>query len=601
MNGKKNDLQMNKESIAGSDSSLISNLLALWRYIFRERPLQIVVLVLLMLLASILEMATLAATVPLIGSLVDTQTGGHNIVGSSRFLPEFVLQSDQPYNWILVGIVIIVAIAALVRILVIRKTADFSAVMGVDLQTLLFRNLLYRDYETIINQSSSKEISLVANKIQIVISTYILGILISLTSLVSAIGVLILLIWISTPIVLLALSALIFAYLVIAWLSRSRLKSYGRDLQVHIPQKVQCVQEGLGGIRDVAMGGTQEVFVEKLHVVAHKVEKAQARLIFYNAFPRPLLEAAGICSVAVVAWFAHRGLFSGENLLPTLGVFALGMLRLLPYVQQIFGQWTRLFNGQMILAELLDGMPSTRAVGTESIDSEDILTFDHTISTRDIGFSYQGASSLVFENVNISIAKGDYIGIVGPTGSGKSTLVDILMGLIPPSTGTLLIDGIALDTRLREQWRRQVAHVPQKIYLTQGSVESNIAFAVESEKIDRERVKRCAQDACLDDFIDTLPNGYATEVGEDGVRLSGGQRQRIGIARALYSGCSVLVFDEATNALDEATARRVINRLLDMKQQYTIISITHNVESVKHCKKILTIENSSACWVSVND
>ena len=255
----------------------------------------------------------------------------------------------------------------------------------------------------------------------------------------------------------------------------------------------------------------------------------------------------------------------------------------------------------MILAELLDGMPSTRAVGTESIDSEDILTFDHTISTRDIGFSYQGASSLVFENVNISIAKGDYIGIVGPTGSGKSTLVDILMGLIPPSTGTLLIDGIALDTRLREQWRRQVAHVPQKIYLTQGSVESNIAFAVESEKIDRERVKRCAQDACLDDFIDTLPNGYATEVGEDGVRLSGGQRQRIGIARALYSGCSVLVFDEATNALDEATARRVINRLLDMKQQYTIISITHNVESVKHCKKILTIENSSACWVSVND
>jgi len=580
-------------------ASLSANLYQLWVLLCAGRSVQIIILILLMMLAAVLEMATLAAAIPLIGSLIDAQSGNNTVVVGSAVLPEFITQSENPHNLVLGAIVVIVCISAFVRILVIRLTADFSATVGVELQTLYFRELLYRDYETAINQSSSKDISLITNKIQIVISNYILGILTTLTSMVSAAGVLIMLIWLSTPVVFLALGMLLVAYLVIAWLSRTKLKSYGRDLQVYIPQKVRCVQEGLGGFRDVAMAGTQDIFVRRLAYVAKKVEIAVARLVFYNSFPRPLLEAAGICSIATIAWLAHRGTYTNEQLLPTLGVFALGMLRLLPYVQQVFGQWTRMFNGQLILAELLNtiGKSSETHEQHQSINSEELI-YQHSIELADVEFSYQGSNSEVFRGLDLKIAKGEYIGIVGPTGSGKSTFVDLLMGLIPPTKGELLIDGMPLDTIRREQWRRKVAHVPQKIYLTEGSVESNIAFAVNEEQVDNQRVRRCARAACADEFIRQLPRGYDTVVGEDGIRLSGGQKQRIGIARALYGSCSVLVFDEETNALDQLTEKAVIEGLLQMDRNYTLISITHNIESAKHCKRILKIDNGSAYWLS---
>lgn len=580
--------------------TLTANVLHLWSFLLTERRSQIVALLLLMILAALMEMATLAAVLPMLGSLVDSQAQSNNLMIGSMYLPAFITAAEDPHTVILGLTILIVCTSALTRILVLRMSTGFSASVGVELQARYFRYLLYRDYESVINDSSSKKISVVTNKIQIVISNYILGVLTGLTALIAVLGVFLMLLWLSTSVVYLVVGLLAAAYLCIAWLTRIKLKKYGRDLQIYIPQKVQCVQEGLGGFRDVTMGGSQEYFVDRLKAVAQITERASARFNFYNGFPRPLIEAICISAVAAVAWLAHRGILSGEHLLPTLGVFALGMLRLLPFFQQLFAQWARLLNGQLILAELIDGMLTPLTAATSATQSAEkfsqTIPFALKIAMENVSFSYRGVEQPALQNLNFSFDKGAYIGIVGPTGSGKSTLVDILMGMLSPTSGTLRIDGIPLISSDRNRWRRQVAHVPQKIFLSDDTVLNNIAFATSDSLVDRDRVELCASQACIHDFVKTLPDGYETNVGEDGVRLSGGQRQRIGIARALYSGCKILVFDEATNALDEETEKAVIGGLLKPDQGYTIVCVTHNISSVSQCHRVLMIEHGAARW-----
>lgn len=584
-----------------NSSSLTANLTTLWGFLLKGRGRQIVFLVVLMLMSALMEMATLAAAVPLVSALLDSQGNGAVSFARQLPLPDLIKQADNPYTFILAGVILIVCTGALVRILVIRKTADFSAAVGVELQTLYLRGLLNRDYEKAINQSSSKKISLITQKIQFVISSYILGILTALTAIVSSIAVVSILIYLGTPVVFLALMVLVLGYLIIAWFSRSKLKFYGQQMRIYNPRKIQCVQESLGGIRDVGMAGSQEVFVQRLGELAQKTETATARLNFYNAFPRPLLEAIGITTIALIAWVSFSGVFTFDNLLPMLGVFTLGMLRLLPYIQAIFGQWTKIFNGQQILAEFITEMDNFVMTGEPVLKLARQLEMDyrHSIELVDVGFSYQGTHGPVLTGLNLTINKGEFIGIVGPTGSGKSTVVDILMGLLPPTRGTVLIDGAPLHDANRAAWRRRVAHVPQKIFLTQGTMAENIAFSVQDDQMDWERIHRCAAQAHIDEYIRTLPEGYDTRVGEDGTRLSGGQRQRIGIARALYSHCDVLVFDEATNALDAATEKAVLAGILQLEHEYTIIMVAHNLQAVEHCHRKLVVENGNVRWSSL--
>ena len=572
---------------------LAADVMALWRDLLRGRAWQIAWLFVLIVAAAIMEMATLAAVVPLVSSLMMSASetagpgGGFHAVAALKPL------TSLSNTTLSVVIVVIVCTAALLRVLVVRFSAEFSASVGVDLQTRYFSKVLSRDYQSVINQSSSDSVSLISHKVQLVIGNYILGVLTTVSSLISASGVIFMLLLFSQAIVLLALLVLAAAYVGIAWFTRQKLKNYGKDLKTYNPRRIQCLQEGLGGIRDVAMAGTQQVFVQRFSDSATRVEMANARIGFYNALPKPMLEAIGITSIAVIAWFAHKGTFNSEVLLPLLGAFALGMLRLLPYMQQVFSQWTRLIHGQPVLAELVEEMD--RFEQPDETDESSIdrpaIPFERTISLHDVSFNYTNVEKPVLTKAELTIKKGEFIGIVGPTGSGKSTLVDILMGLLSPSEGRVSIDGVILDDSNRDQWRKRVAHVPQKLFLTQGSIAENIAFGVEPSSIDQARVRQCARYARIDDYVSTLPDGYDTPAGEDGVRLSGGQRQRIGIARALYSECDVLVLDEATNALDAATEVAVVDELLNLQQAYTLISVAHNMKAVENCHRIVSIRN----------
>ena len=270
-----------------------------------------------------------------------------------------------------------------------------------------------------------------------------------------------------------------------------------------------------------------------------------------------------------------------------LGAFAVGAQRLLPMVQQVYASWSQVTGSRVALQEVIDSLgPPGEEIVLPRPDSVEPLPFRHTIRLEGVNYRYPSGEADAIVDVDLEIPRGSRIGLIGKSGSGKSTLVDLLMGLIQPATGRMLVDGQRLNAELEPRWQRQVAHVPQAIFLADMSVASNIAFGRPAGTIDLERVREAARDAELDDFIRSLPKGYDTQIGERGVRLSGGQRQRLGIARALYKRASLLVLDEATSALDDATESSVIGSIAALSSDLSIVMIAHRVTTLQSCDEI---------------
>jgi ABC-type bacteriocin/lantibiotic exporter with double-glycine peptidase domain len=227
-------------------------------------------------------------------------------------------------------------------------------------------------------------------------------------------------------------------------------------------------------------------------------------------------------------------------------------------------------------------------INANKIEDNIIYNFNKNIIIENLSFNYPGTSKSILTNVNMIISVGDFVGIVGESGSGKSTLVDILMGLYSPSFGSITVDSLNIS-KDPKSWRKNIGYVPQSIYLVDDTIIQNVAFGINEKDINFNSVKEAIKKAQLNDFIESLPEKYNTKVGERGVRLSGGQKQRLGIARALYHNPKILIFDEATSALDEKTEENVIKSVLNLKNSYTIIMITHRLSTINNCDKLFTI------------
>lgn len=276
--------------------------------------------------------------------------------------------------------------------------------------------------------------------------------------------------------------------------------------------------------------------------------------------------------------------------LPMLGALALGAQRLLPAMQQIYSSWAIIKGSHASLADTLELLD--QPVPAELLQPTPApLILEDTIRFDAVRFRYTSDGPWVLYDLNIAIPKGARVGFVGSTGSGKSTTLDLLMGLLTPTDGELLLDGDPVKGNRLRAWQQTIAHVPQSIYLADTSLAENIAFGVPRDAINLNRVQKAARQAQIADFIESRPDGYNVYVGERGIRLSGGQRQRIGIARALYKQASVLVFDEATSALDNATEQSVMDAIEGLSRDLTILLIAHRLTTVRRCDIIVQLEN----------
>jgi ATP-binding cassette subfamily B protein len=348
------------------------------------------------------------------------------------------------------------------------------------------------------------------------------------------------------------------------------------------------MQEGLGGIRDVLLNSLHEVYCNIYRKADINLRRAQARTIFISQSPRYLMEALGMLLIVALAFFLADKPSGVSEAIPKLGALALGAQRLLPALQNIYWAITTIKSSESSLIDVLNLLDQPLPEFAKDEDGENII-FLNQIVLENVSFRYASDSPWILQGVNLKINKGDNIGFIGLTGSGKSTLIDLIMGLLEPTSGTISVDGVKLSARNYRSWQKNITHVPQSIFLADSSVKMNIAFGIPAQEIEDQRLEAASEQAQISEAIKSWPDGYETYVGERGVKLSGGQRQRIGIARALYKRADIIVFDEATSALDTETENEVMNAIYDFSGKLTMLIIAHRLTTLKNCNLIVEL------------
>ena len=571
-------------------STNITNLLArLWRHINQRRRRQFMLLSGLMFVSVFAELIILGAVLPFLAVLLAPDR-----LFSQPFVADLanawgIASADQLVLPLTVALIIAALMAGTVRLLLLWFSTRLAFATGVDLSLEVFRSTLYQPYRVHVTQHSSEVISGV-NKASVVMFGVLLPGLMLISSLGLMVGIILTLVAIDAMVAIVAAVSFGASYGIITRLCHRQLQ---RDSQIIATEQIRAVkalQEGLGGIRDILLDGTQMFFSEIYRKADHATKMAQGNNIFIGGSPRFAMEAIGLALIAVFAYVLSRqpeGVVTG---LPVLGVFALGAQRLLPNLQQSYASWVSIVGAQASLVDLLEFLD--QPLRTELHQPEPMpLLFHNAIHFDNVRFRYNSDSPWVLDGINFSIPKGARVGLVGRTGSGKSTVLDLLMGLLEPNEGQILVDGQSISGNRLRVWQRSIAHVPQSIYLADTTIAENIAFGVPPETIDLDRVQQAARQAQIADFIESSPEGYQAYVGERGVRLSGGQRQRIGIARALYKQANVLVFDEATSALDNTTELSVMDAIEGFSRDLTILIVAHRLTTVRHCDIIVELED----------
>jgi len=564
-------------------------LLGIWGHLSPRRRIQLGILLLVMLASGGAELLSLGAILPFLAVLSDPERLWQQPLVQSMARHMGYSAASQLLLPASLAFATAAVLAALVRLVNVWLNGRLAAAVGSDLSCEAYERTLYQPYGVHVKRNSAE----VINAIDQIGSTVaaLNSFLLLTTSVVVATGLLIGLLLIDATVAVAAAVLFGGANLALAMLSRRELRSNGQKIAETAAFLLKARQEGIGAIRDVLLDGSQLTYLQIYRQADRPQRQLQANNAFLGSFPRYALEALGMVGIGLLGALLVSQQGSDTPVLPLMGALALGAQRLLPALQQIYSGWASLksYNApiQTVLALLNQPLPS-------SVASVDPLLLRESIRFEGVYFRYGPELPDVLRGLDLEIRRGERIGLIGSTGSGKSTTVDLLLGLLAPSSGRVLVDGADLhDPDHPERlvaWRAALAHVPQSIYLADSSIAENIAFGIPRKQIDLARVKKAAENAQIASFIETNHKGYQTFVGERGIRLSGGQRQRIGIARALYKQARLLVFDEATSALDGNTEESVIAAVEGLSKELTIVMIAHRLSTLKRCDRVIRLE-----------
>lgn len=568
------------------NKNLIYSLVTLWSVISRKCKLQFIQLSFLILLGGLSEVMTLGAIIPFLAILINPQDSLNIplVYWVVNFFNFDILNGKYAGLMIIFSLVIVVA--NIVRYLLAFITVKFIYGLGHELSTTIYKNVLYESYAIHINRNSSEIIgglSKVENFLWLVLTT-----LNALSGGVLILFITTTLIFINPLLTILIILGLSISYILFSLIFKDKLKANSRVISRNKNLEVKAVQEGMGSIRDILLDNTQKVFLGDFIKLDKQMRNAQTSNEVISPAPRYLIEVICILFIVFFAYLSINQNVKGSSVIVTISVLAVGLQRLIPLGQQVYYGWTR-YNGNKEVFYDVVGLIS-KYENEDNILNEDI-SFNNTIEFKKVSFRYQKNLPLIIENLTFKIKKGSKVGIIGSTGSGKSTVVDLLMGLLSPSEGIISIDGKVLEKKYITSWKKNIAHVPQDVFLLDSSFKENIAFGKHYDEIDIDRVKWASKKAQISDFIENSSMGFDTLLGENGVALSGGQKQRIAIARALYKKSSVLIFDEATSALDVQTEKSVVSSIELLDDNLTTITIAHRLTSVLNCDWVYQLKN----------
>jgi ATP-binding cassette, subfamily B, bacterial PglK len=564
-------------------------LLRLWSCLGVRRRRQFVLLLGLVAVSALAEVFTLGAVLPFLGILIAPDKVFHHPLAANIVRAWGITSANQMILPLTVAFASAALISGAIRILLLWVSTRLAFATGADLSIDVYRRTLYQPYGVHVALNSSEVISGITSKVGDTV-TVLNQLLTLISSMVLLVAITLALFAINPVVASLAIVGFGASYGLITWMSRRRLHRNSQRIAYQHTQMIKALQEGLGGIRDVLLDGTQPLYCDIYRRADHLFRRAQGATFFIASSPRFGMEALGMVVIAALAYGLSRQAGGVASALPVLGTLALGAQRLLPALQQSYSSWAIIAGCQASLAKTIELLEQPLPAD-ELQPAPAPLHFQDTIRFSLVRFRYASDGPWVLDDVNFTIHKGARVGFVGGTGSGKSTTIDLFMGLLAPTEGEVLVDSEPVIGDRVRAWQRTIAHVPQSIYLADTTVAENIAFGVPRELIDLDRVKLAARQAQIAEFIESRPEGYDASVGERGIRLSGGQRQRIGIARALYKQASVLMFDEATSALDNATEKSVLDAIDGLDRELTIVLIAHRLTTVRRCDTIVELEH----------
>ena len=538
-----------------------------------------------MIVGGVSEIVSLGMIFPFLAILIDPMQASEMPLIQWLFN---VLNSnpEESVHKITAIFLVVIVFSNIIRFLLIKTTIRFNFEAGHELSVDIYRKSLYRDYQKHLNSSSSEIIGGL-NKLESLVWV-ILSVIHSVSGIVMIFFIVGAFIFVDTLLTIAILLGLLSVYILFSKISKNRLSQSSKAISESGNKRIQSVQEGLGSIRDILINYDHKLFIDSFSKIDWKLRSSQIGNNVIAPMPRFVVESIFMVFIVLFAYISTYENGGTSYVIPTLGVLVASLQRLIPLSQQVYFGWSQLNGNKDILQDV------SQLVEKEYIKPTDKgkkIKFDKYIEFDNVSFKYEKGANPIISDASFTIAKGSRVGFIGETGSGKSTVVDLLLSILQPTSGAIYIDSTILDSNYFYSWRSNIAHVPQSVYLIDGSFIDNIAFGVNCKDVDLDLVIRSAEKAKISDFINTSSNGYNTNIGENGSLLSGGQVQRIGIARALYKKPSVLIFDEATSALDNKTQSKIVEEINNIDKEVTIIIITHDLSTLNFVDDIYKLED----------
>ena len=546
----------------------------------------------IILIMAFIEIAGLASIVPFMAILSDPNVIEDNsqLNMAYQVSRDFGIENEKQFLFLSGLVVFLLLVVSLItKALATYLQVNFSSTAKFNLEKRLVTSYLSQSYVWFLDRHSADLGKNILGEVGTVIKGGVQAMINLITRGVVAIAVLILLLIVDAKLTLIVGFTLGFTYFVIFALTRSFLKYIGNERFKANRWRFTTVSEAFGAVKEIKLGGFEKNYVDRFSEPAKKLANYEAFFGVLSQLPRFAIEAVAFGGMLLITLYLMAKSNNFVNIVPTIALYTLAGYRLIPLLQGVFDCVNTLRYSKASVDALYDDLKRLKI--SDLNNEKKVLELKKEINLNNISFSYPNSSELNLQNINLKIPVGSDVGIVGITGSGKSTLIDIILGLHKPKNGSLEVDGVKIDNFNRRSWQQSIGYVPQQIFLFDDTIASNIAFGIDPKNIDQEAVEKAAKIANIHKFIvNDLPLKYKTLIGERGIRLSGGQRQRLGIARALYHNPKVLVLDEATNALDVHTEQIVIEEIKKIQEDRTMIVITHRLNSVKDFDNIIIIE-----------